>query len=129
MPTQWTINNAQGGRDSSALVGCKIQLSNDGLHYEFTSPSNVVLATTPGSTLPTVPFNFPLFPIPGGSAVWNWNVLVTTVNAGRQQNKLEGTWTNNDPNPAQDEGGTWTAQAGSGMGEEEDTEDAASASA
>lgn len=129
MPTQWTINNAQGGRDSTALVGCKIQVSNDGLHYEFTSPNNVVLATTAGSTLPTVPFNFPQFAIPGGSAVWNWDLQVTTVNAGRNQNRVEGTWRNNDPSPAQDEDGTWTAQAGSGMGEEEENADAASASA
>ena len=128
MPTQWTINNARGGRDSTALVGCKIQVSQDGLHYEFTLPNNNILATTTGSTLPNTPFSFPEFAIPGGPAVYNWNIQVTTVTGGNQRNKAEGTWTNSDPNTTADESGTWTAQAGSGMGEEGE-EDAASASA
>jgi hypothetical protein len=128
MPNQWTINNAGGGQDGQQLVGCHIQVSNDGLHYEFTSRNNTVLATTAESTLPAVPFWLPEFALGGGPAVWNWNIQVTAFN-GPNQNTCLGRWINNDPNPAAEESGTWTAQAGSGMGEEEDNEDAASASA
>ena len=128
MPTQWTINNAGGGRDAQQLVGCHIKVSNDGLQYVITSPNNTVLATTSEIALPIVPFWFPQFALGGGPAVWNWNIQVTAFN-GSGQNSCEGRWINNDPNPAQDETGTWTAQAGSGMGEEEDNQDAASASA
>ena len=128
MANQWTIRKAEGGRDSTALVGCKIQESDDGLHYEFTMPNNEVLSTTTGSTLPEPPFAFPEFAIPGGSTEWNWNISVETLTGGHHQNKAKGSWTNTDPSPAEEESGTWTAQAGSGMGEE-GTEDVAYASA
>lgn len=133
MSTQWTIHHVHGQPSGQQLIGYKIEVSSNGQNYQFTTPNNTVLATTPGTTRPQLPFDFPQFSIPGGPAVWNWNIHVETLTAGRHHNKAEGTWSNN-ANPAEDESGTFTAQAGQGMEPEGDSndegkEDAAAASA
>jgi hypothetical protein len=115
----WTINNGDvtGGKDGSDLVGCHIVQT--ATAYEFTEPNiNNVLSTTPGSTLPTPPFDFPAFSYEG----YTWNIHVGALSGG-----FSGTWSNTDPTITADETGTWTAQAGAGV-DEAGEEDAAAAS-
>ena len=93
----WTINNAGGGRDASDLVGCHIQRTSTG--YDFTSPSNQILASTTDTTLP---FSFNDFGYDG----WEWTVTVDTLTSG-----ASGSWENNNPDITGEEG-TWSAGAG-----------------
>ena len=124
MPSVWTIHSTDGGKDSSQLQGCHIQVN--GNTYQFTQPSiQNVLSTTTGTTLPTPPFTFPAFSL--GADGYSWTIIVTTLTGGHSNNKAEGTWTNTDPSITADESGTWTAQAGSTIDPEE--EDASSAKA
>jgi hypothetical protein len=114
MPDIWTINNGDvaGGKDGTDLVGCHIVKNALGTGYEFTKPSiDDILATTTGNSLPTAPFDFPQFTYKG----YNWNIHV-----GSLSGSFSGTWQNNDPQIADDETGTWTAQAGAGADDEED---------
>jgi hypothetical protein len=135
MPNVWTIhaNGLTGGSDKSDLVGCHINKNAAGTAYQFTQPNiNTVLATTPGTSLPTPPFNFPQFPFNG----YNWDISVTTLTGGAGSDRAAGTWKNDHPQITEEQGGDWTAQAGSTVGDDtgsdsgdDAAEDAASASA
>ena len=128
MPNVWTINarDVTGGGTKTDLVGCHITTNDADTAYEFTDNNiNTVLATTPGTSLPTPPFTFPSFGLDG----YTWTITVDTLTGGAGGNQAQGTWSNNAPTISADEEGTYTAQAGSGT--EEDIpkkEDAASAS-
>lgn len=129
MAKQWIIDQTQGGRTGSDLMGAKIREVEDagGLHYELTSRTNDPWSVTLGPVLPPTPFEFPDFRIPGGPP-WLWTVTVEDLNVD-PGNKAIGRWSNNKPKaegPPEDESGTWTAQSGGGMGED-GKEDAASA--
>ena len=93
---KWTINNASGGGTSSDLIGCHIKQTATG--YDFTSPSNRVLASTTSSSLP---FTFPEFDFKD----WTWTVTVSSLS-----NPASGSWENNDPSITEEEG-TWSAEA------------------
>jgi hypothetical protein len=131
MPTLWTINSAAGGRDRSDLVGNKIIKTDDGSAYRFTGPfPGDILSTTPGNRLPTPPFDFPPFSwAPPGLGELTWRIHVSTLTGGPGLNQAQGTWHNNNPSrdPAQDESGTFTAQAGAMMEEESEGDAAAAA--
>src|SRR5258705_3222570 len=125
---QWTINasGTTGGNDKSDLVGCHLKENAAGNGYDFTEPNGTVLSSTTGSTLPTPTFDFPQFYWADNG--FNWNISVTTLTGGASNNKAEGTWTNNDSSITAEQDGTFTAQAGSTVGDDAE-EDAASASA
>lgn len=130
MPNVWTINagGVTGGSTKSDLVGCHITTNDAGTAYEFTDNNiTTVLATTPGTSLPTPPFEFPSF----GLAGYTWTISVNTLTGGAGGNQAEGDWSNDAPTVSADEDGTYTAQAGSGAEEDSipDKEDSASASA
>ncbi|HJX91878.1 MAG TPA: hypothetical protein VJ372_15365 [Pyrinomonadaceae bacterium] len=133
MPNVWTIHHGDvtGGSHKSDLHGCHITTNAAGTAYEFTDNNiNTVLATTTGTTLPTVPFTFPSF----GLDSLNWTIEVTTLTGGAGGNQAGGNWSNDAPSITADETGTWTAQAGSTVGDDTDAdeaedEDASSASA
>ena len=121
MPTKWTIDNAKGGGNDSELIGCHLAIS--GTNYQFQLPSGSVVATTTGTTLPTLPFNFPMFnsALAGTTAV-NWYITVESTTDGVSGNKAKGTWSNTgfvtgitDTDPP-----TWTTQAGVGIDPEGD---------
>ena len=131
MANQWIIDQTHGGRTGNDLMDCKIKEIEDadGLHYELTSRNNELWSVTPGPVLPGTPFEFPKFRIPDGPP-WLWEVGVESLDVD-QGNKAIGSWSNNKPKsegPPEDESGTWTAQAGGGMGDD-GKEDVASASA
>ena len=111
-PPVWTIsaNDVSGGSNGSLLIGCHITENAAGTAYEFTQPNiNNVLSTTPGSTLPSVPFSFPSFTYDG----FTWTIGVTSLSGA----DVDGTWaTAATPEienvPAQS--GDYTAQTGGG---------------
>ena len=77
-----------------------------------------------------MPFTFPNF----GLDSLDWTIEVTTLTGGPGGNQAQGNWSNNAPSISAAEDGTWTAQAGSTVGDdtgsdEAEDEDAASASA
>lgn len=124
MPQNVTIGsgNVGGMKDKTDLVGCFINTNAAGTAYQFNSPgpNSTVLATTTGTSLPSLPFSFPQFgPYPGPNGYY-WTIQVTGFT-------YSGNWTNTDPTVDNDETGTWTAQAGATVDDEE--ADAASASA
>lgn len=130
MPNLWTIHHHEvhGDKDKTDLVGCHIKLNPAGTAYQFTEPNiNNVLSTTIESsppTPPTPPFDFPHFHF--GNPLSKWHIHVSTLTGGKHHDKAEGTWENTDPTIINDETGTWTAQAGSGLAAFGD-EDAAAA--
>ena len=132
MPKFWTINSTRGGRDQIDLMSTKIIETDDGTAYQFSGPfPGDILSTTPGNRLPTPPFDFPPFSwAPPGLGEFTWRIHVSTLTGGPGRNQAQGTWWNNNPtpDPAQDQSGTWTAQAGATM-EEGCEGDAAAASA
>jgi hypothetical protein len=118
MPNLWTIHThkLKGGPDKTDLVGCHIIETDTA--YQFTGPDpDDVLSTTTGSK-PTPPFPFPVFSFEGSPLV-EWNIAVSTLTGGHSGNEAKGDWTNND-SPTGDESGTWTAQAGAGVDDEQD---------
>jgi hypothetical protein len=136
MPNQWTINASGvfGGSHRSDLVGCHIEVN--GTAYQFEAPNGTAVSTTTGSTLPTVPFNFPMFNSAlAGSTARDWYITVNTLTGGAGGNQAGGVWSNSGfpPGLSADPADTWVAQAGSGLGEDEelpdDEEDTAAASA
>jgi hypothetical protein len=120
MPNVWTIhaNDVSGGSNGQDLVGCHINQNTAGTAYQFTAPNiNTILATTLGSTLPSVPFSFPQFGYDGNT----WNVSVSTLTGGNSNNKAEGTWATLGDRGIKETGpqsGEWTAQAGSTAGDD-----------
>lgn len=129
MPNVWTINagGVTGGSTKTDLVGCHITTNDDDTAYEFTDNNiNTVLATTPGTSLPTPPFTFPSFGLDG----YTWTIVVNTLTGGGGGNQAQGTWSNNAPSIAAGETGDYTAQAGSTVDEDiAGKEDASTASA
>lgn len=108
--SQWTINNAGGGNDANDLVGCHIKSTATG--FDFTKSDGTVLAST---TSTAAPFDFPAFTSFSGN--FTWNVHVTSLSNPGGAN---GSWSNNDPTPAAEEG-SWSA----GAGTEGDTDESA----
>ena len=128
MPTQWTINagGVNGGSNKSELIGCHIQ--QNATNYQFESPNGTVQSTTTGTTLPTPPFQFPMFNSPlAGSTALDWYITVDTLTGGASGNQAGGKWSNsNFEDPTADPADTWVAQSGL-AGEPEDEASSASA--
>jgi len=133
MPTKWTINNAGGGGNSAELIGC--HLATSGNSYQFQTPSGGVVATVTGTgtSLPTLPCDFPMFnsALAGTTAV-DWYISLESTTDGASKNKAKGTWSNTAPLGITDtDPDTWTTQAGVGVepegdqGEDEDNDKAA----
>ena len=112
MPNVWTIHSGDvtGGPTKSDLHGFHIKVNDGGTAYEFVKGGNVYSTATNNGSLPTTPFSFAGF----GLAGYTWTMTVTTLG-----NQAQGTWTNNAPSIAGDQGGDFTAQAGSGVGSDE----------
>ena len=130
MPTIWTIP-ANGIQPQSGpgmdLVGCHIAIVNDafGQHYAFEFPNGQIIVQTPGSTLPSIPFNFPTFNTGfRGHTAKDWYIRVTSGGPNAQQ--LGGLAGNNSfaerVNPADADPDTFTAQAGVGVDPDDETE-------
>lgn len=132
----WTINAAHGPHhdDKTALVGCHLAIVTDaaGTHYQFQNPGRTAVQTSSGANLPALPYTFPMFTSQlGGSDALNWYIKVKSTVHGVGENEAKGDWSH-DPFPPggeETDPDTWTAQAGSGSGMGDDTEDAAAASA
>lgn len=114
MTKEWRIKKEKGGISGQFLDGCEIRKNADGT-IDFLA----VLATT---TEEGTRCSFPEFAYQG----LIWNIEVNSFNAGPRGDEVKGNWINNAPKLADDEDGTYTGQASSGGGVEED---AASASA
>jgi hypothetical protein len=121
MAKDWKLKaDPDGGQSGKLLDDCEIRENADG-SYDLIA----VLARQPAQE---TPFSFDPFAYRG----WIWNLEVSTFAFGPNANEAQGTWTNNAKKKSglPEEEGTYTGQAGSGGGLEEDcSEDAASASA
>ena len=116
-PNDWRLKKKQGPISGDLLDGCQIRRNDDGT-IDFLA----VVATTSGEG-PT--WQFPQFAYQG----LIWNIGINTFNY-MDRNEVEGNWFNNLAKTPGEEDGTYTGQAGSGGGQEEECgEDAASASA
>ena len=124
MPNQWTINasGVQGGSNKSELVGCHISQNAGGTAYQFEAPNGTVVSTTTGTSLPTPPFQFPMFNSSlAGQTALNWYITVETVTGGPSQNQAGGKWSNTAfESPTADPTDTWVAQAGASVDPEEE---------
>lgn len=120
MANEWKIkqDDVQGGQSGRLLDGCQIRRNQDGT-VDFLG----VLATTNKQQ------GYQFTPFAYKGLIWNVDVNSFDITP----DTIEGAWGNNAPkrpSAAQEEGGTYTAQSGSGGGAEEGCkEDAASASA
>ena len=120
MANEWKIkhDDVQGGQSGRLLDGCQIRRNQDGT-VDFLG----VLATTNKQQ------GYQFAPFAYKGLIWNVDVNRFDV----APDTIEGAWGNNAPkrpSASQEEGGTYTAQSGSGGGAEEGCiEDAASASA
>ena len=136
MPTKWTIDNAGGGGNSAELIGCHIAVV--GTAYQFQTKSGTMVSTTPttASSLPTPPFDFPMFNSAlSGTTAANWYIRVDSLTDGVSHNKGKGKWSPNPypnpPGPADTDPDNWTTSAGVGIepegdqGEDEDNDKAA----
>ena len=121
MAKDWKLKaDPDGGQTGQFLDDCEIRENADG-SYDLIA----VLARHPAQE---APFEFPQFAYRG----WVWDVGVGTFAYGPDSNEAHGSWRNNarKGGPPAEEDGTFTGQAGSGGGvEEEGREDAASAGA
>ncbi|HET6863107.1 MAG TPA: hypothetical protein VFH91_08660, partial [Pyrinomonadaceae bacterium] len=110
MPTKWTIsaNDVSGGSSGRDLVGCHITIVG-GIVYQFTAPNNDELATSPGPTLPNLPYTFPTVQ---NYKNHNWTIKLRTLTYGPSNNQAQGNWSNDAAGITAGEGGDWTAQAG-----------------
>ena len=114
----WTINaaNLSGGSDGVKLVGCHIV--QNATNFTFTKPDWTVLSTSTGTTLPTSSFTFPTF---DHRDITDWSVTMSAPPASSTQNWGTDSWSF----PAQGQkrtggqNGDFTAQSGSGTGEDE----------
>jgi len=120
MAKDWKLKaDPDGGQTGKFLDDCEIRENADG-SYDLIA----VLARHPAQE---APFEFPEFAFRG----YIWHMGVDTFTFGPNSNEAQGGWRNNAKKglPAEEDG-TYTGQAGSGGGQEEDcSEDAASASA
>ena len=118
MANDWRLKKKQGGPSGDFIDGCQIRKNEDGT-IDFLA----VVATTAGAG---PHYEFPPFAYQG----LIWNIGINTFEYGPDANEVEGNWTNNAKRLPGEEDGTYTGQAGSGGGQEEDCrEDAASAGA
>ena len=128
-----TRNDVHGpGPNQASLVGCQLAIVTDasGTHFQFKAPSTGSgEVTTTGSTLPALPFKFPVFTAPlAGPIPQPWYIRVTTLTGGIHGRDAEGTYSNtpptmpSDPGAGEDDNDTWTAQAGHGTGMGDETE-------
>jgi len=118
MANDWRLQKKEGPISGDLLDGCQIRRNEDGT-IDFLA----VVATTSGAG-PT--YEFPPFAYQG----LIWNIGIRTFEWGPDGNEVEGGWSNNLKKTVGEEDGTYTGQAGSGGGQEEDCrEDAASAGA
>ena len=110
----WTIHSGDvtGGPTKSDLHGCHIKTNDDDTAYLLTKGNDTLATASNNGALPTTPFSFIGF----GLATYTWTLTVTTLTGGASGNQAQGTWSNNAPNVAGDQGGDFTAQAGSGVG-------------
>jgi hypothetical protein len=124
-----TIHHETGGPTGSNLHGCRITTNDGGTAYVLMKGNDLLASSTNNGTLPTTPFAFVGF----GLASFNWTLTVNTLTGGASSNEARGNWTNNAPNIAGDQGGEFTAQAGSGVGDDcsggDSEEDSSAASA
>ena len=121
----WTLNaaNISGGGDGNKLAGCHIW--QDTNNYRFTKPDWTLLASSPGTTLPTAGFTFtPTFEHRG---ITGWSVTMSAPPAVSTSNWGADSWSfPNQPlpliegtGPTPGQSGEFTAQAGSQLGEGE----------
>ena len=125
MPNVWTIHHETGGATKNSLHGCHIQ-ENDttpATAYELVKGTTVLATSTNNGRLHSTPFSFQGF----GLDNYTWTLTVTTLTGGPSSNQAQGTWTNDAPAIAGDQGGEFTAQAGSSV--DTDCADTAKASA
>lgn len=121
---RWTLNaaNISGGSDGDKLAGCHIW--QDTNNYRFTKPDWTLLASSPGTTLPTAGFTFtPAFE---HRSITGWTITMSTPPTDTTQSWGVDSWSFPDQpglegTPTTGQSGEFTAQAGSGpMGEEEE---------
>jgi len=128
MPNVWTIHHETGGPTKSDLHGCRITTNDGATAYVLMKGNNLLSSSTNNGSLPAPPFSFVDF----GLDNYTWTLTVTTLTGGPSNNEAQGTWINDAPNPADAQDGTFTAQAGSEVGGDDDEdrgEDKAAASA
>ncbi|HKG46308.1 MAG TPA: hypothetical protein VKB02_06260 [Pyrinomonadaceae bacterium] len=127
MPNQWTINasGVNGGSNKSALVGCHIK--QNATNYQFQASNGTVVSTTTGTTLPTAPFQFPMFNSAlSGQTALDWYITVDTLTGGASGNQPGGEWSNYAfASPEGVPSDTWVAQAGAGVEDDQDDQAAA----
>src|SRR5258706_3833102 len=112
---EWTIHHTTG-TGGSGIHGCHIVQTTTG--FDFTHGNTVLASTT--ATAPT--FTFPDF----NYSDLDWTITVDTLPDG---NMATGSWQANsdaegDPGGTAPESGDWTAQAGSGLPDEDGDEEA-----
>jgi len=118
MANEWRIKKEKGGISGDFLEGCEVRRNENGT-IDFLA----VVATTAGEG---PHYEFPPFAYQG----LIWNIGIKGFDFGPHRNEVKGDWSNNAPKLTGEEDGTFTGQAGSGGGvEEEGREDAASAGA
>lgn len=121
MPNLWKIKkgDVNGGPSGQLIEGVEVRQKADGSGYELIA----ILAETND---PNLPVKFPQFAYRG----LIWNMELQNFEGGSTGDQPQGPWGNNAKKGShglpQDESGTWTAQAGSGL-PEDGKEDAASA--
>ena len=121
MAKDWKLKADPGGGQTGKLLDdCEIRENADGTYD--------LIAVLARHLPQDAPFEFPEFAYRG----YVWHVGVNTFAFGPGANEAQGSWRNNarKGGPPAEEDGTFTGQAGSGGGaEEEGREDAASAGA
>ena len=121
---EWTLSAKDThGSFGQLLVGCHITENSTSTGYRFTQPNpSNVLANSPGTSLPTAAFTFtPAFDYNGLTGV-----TITMEPPVASDKNWKGTWSCTGSPPMKDvplpqgpQSGDFTAQAGSGMDEDE----------
>jgi hypothetical protein len=126
----WTINagHLSGGPDRIKLVGCHIIRNAD--NFTFTQPDWTPLKTSSGPPRPSAAFSFPTFDYNG---IYTWTIRMAAPPAMSNVPWGVDSWSF-PPQPLvgrEDTGsgqsGEFTAQAGSGLGQGEETASSAKA--
>ena len=121
---EWTLSARHThGTDGQLLVGCHITLNAANTAYQFTQPNGTtVLASSPGTSLPTAGFTFtPAFDYNGLTGV---SITMDTPPALTTDN-WHGSWSctgsppMHTPPPTGPQSGDFTAQAGTKVDEDE----------
>jgi hypothetical protein len=130
MPTKWTIHadGVESGTNGTKLVGC--HLEDTGTNYQFEDKDGNVLKASTGTTLPSLPYDFPMFKHAfGGTTKLPWYIKLETTTHGQSQNKAKGKWSNSPPGFAEVDSDTWVTQAGQNTGGGVDPEEGSDAPA